>query len=292
MHDRERRVIAHVTENDIIDGLRALGLDGSSPVLVHASLSSFGQVEGGAASVCRALAMVCGTVVMPAGSWDLTGLPMAPPGLERPHNAYSTAPSWDEFDAALAAATPFRDDLPIDRELGVIPETMRRHLEPLRSAHPLFAFIARGACARQVLDAQRLDWPLGPIEALADLDGDVLLLGVTHTANTTIHLAEQRLGRSRFWRYAKSAEGVWMELPNIPGESDAFDDIEPELADCREVRIGDCRARRVAVRDVLATATRLIRSDPAALLGNDPDPTSRTAAALRQRLATLAGEAE
>jgi aminoglycoside 3-N-acetyltransferase len=120
----------------------------------------------------------------------------------------------------------------------------------------------------------------------------VLLLGVTHTVNTTIHLAEQRLGRSCFWRYAKGDEGVWMELPNIPGESGAFDDIEPGLVDVQDVRIGDCLVRRVAVREVLTVAPHLILDDPAALLGDSPDPESRTSAVLRQRLATISRNRE
>jgi aminoglycoside 3-N-acetyltransferase len=109
-------MVTVVTEEDIADGLRSIGLDHSSHVLAHASLRSFGHVEGNALSVCRALGTVCGTVMMPAGSWDLTGLPMAPPGLVRPFNACRTASSWDEFDAAVTRATPFRDDLPIDRD--------------------------------------------------------------------------------------------------------------------------------------------------------------------------------
>jgi aminoglycoside 3-N-acetyltransferase len=79
----------------------------------------------------------------------------------------------------------------------------------------------------------------------------VLLLGVSHTSNTTIHLAEQYLGRSRFYRYAKSADGLWAELPNIPGASHEFDAIE---------------------------------ADPAGLLCTN-DPTCRCAAALQQRMA-------
>ena len=55
------------------------------------------------------------------------------------------------------------------------------------------------------------------------LGGAVLLRDVDHTFNTTIHLAEQRLGRSCFYRYAKLDDGVWMALPNIPGQSHRFD---------------------------------------------------------------------
>ncbi len=280
-------MIDSVTEQDIIRGLQALGLSSSSAVIVHSSLRSFGHVDGGALAVCRALVATCGTLLLPAGSWDVTGVP-PPPGLRRPLNASRMDVSWPEFDVALACAVPFSDDLPIDRELGRIPETMRGMMPHVRSSHPMMSYIALGHHAAALIEAQQLDWPLGPIETLADLDGDVLLLGVSHTSNTAIHLAEQRLGRSRFWRYAKAHESVWMELPNIPGDSDGFDDIEPELrAVTRAVRIGGCLARRVAVRDVLAAATRMILHDPGALLRPDADPDSRSAAALRQRLLWL-----
>ncbi len=281
-------MIRSVTEQDVRDGLRLLGLNESPAVIVHSSLKSFGRVEGGALTVCRALVSVCRTVLMPAFTDHLTSLRTAPPGLERPDNAYRMAPSWEAFDAALARAVGFSTDLPIDPEIGVVPETLRREVAHVRSLHPMLSFIAVGEHAADLVGAARLYWPLGPIEVLARLGGSVLLLGVGHDRNTAIHLAEQQLGRSRFWRYAKAAEGVWMELPNIPGESDRFTDIESELSEVTsEVRIGLCRARRVAVRDVLATATQMIRADPAALLSASADAESRAAAALRQRLATL-----
>lgn len=276
-----------VTAQDIVYGLRALGLDQSSTVLVHSSLRSFGHVAGGASSVCDAIATTCGTAMFPAATWDLTGLSMAPPGLVRPHNAYRNASSWDEFDAVVNDASPFSRNLPIDRELGIIPETVRMTLSPARSLHPLMSYIAIGENARVLLDGQQLDWPLGSIDALEQLDGHVLLLGVGHTSNTAIHLAEQRLGRSRFWRYARTYEGIWIELPNVPGEGGGFSDIEPALSTSLEVRIGACLARCISVRDVIAAATRLILDDPSALLRHSDDAESRYTAALRQRIAYI-----
>jgi aminoglycoside 3-N-acetyltransferase len=270
-----------VTEAELVDGLRKLGLDRASEVIVHSSLSSFGYVDGGAEAVCAALTEVCRTVLMPAGSWDLTGIP-APPGLVRPHNAYWNAEDWLDFDARLSQATSFRADLPIDRWLGTIPETFRLTYSPFRTEHPLFSYQAAGPGAERLLEAQRPDWPLGPIEAL---DGDVLLLGVTHTSNTTIHLAEQYLGRSRFYRYAKSADGLWVELPNISGESHHFDAIEPVLrSETKEIQIGNARIRRIPKQAVLAATRQLVEADPAALLCTD-NPECRCAAALQQRLA-------
>lgn len=272
-----------VTVRDLDDGLRQLGLGRTSSVIVHSSLSSFGHVDGGAAAVCAALTEVCGTVLMPAGTWDLTGIP-APPGLVRPDNAFWNAENWVDFEEKLSAATSFRDDLPVDRWLGTIPETFRQLCSPLRTGHPLFSYQAAGPDAERILAAQRPDWPLGPIEAL---DGDVLLLGVTHTSNTTIHLAEQHLGRSRFYRYAKAANGLWTELPNLPGDSHGFDEIEPLLRPAtREVRIGQARVRRIPKQAVLSATRTLIEADPAALLCTD-DPTCRCTAALHQRLAAL-----
>lgn len=277
--------VSVVTEAEIAEGLRSLELSESSSVLVHASLRSFGYVDGGADAVCRALVETCGTVMMLAGSGDLTRLP-APPGLVRPHNACHTAESWASFDDAMARAVPFSPDLPVDGWLGRVAESLRQEFPHERGAHPLLSFLAVGVHAQRLITAQRVDWPLGPIEELADLDGHVLLLGVGHTSNTTIHLAEQHLRRSRFYRYAKAAPGVWMELPNIPDESDAFDEIEPALAPVTtEALIGTCRARLIAVRDVLACATRLIKSDPAALLCEKDD--CRCSGALRQRLLSL-----
>lgn len=273
---------AEVSQEMITHGLRELGLDRTSSVLVHASLRSFGHVTGGAASVCRALTDVCGTIVVPSGTWDLTGLP-APPGLVRPHNAFYNAESWEDFDRQLAAVVPFSADLPIDQWLGAIPEALRTGFPHVRGNHPLFSFLAVGSHAEQVISAERSDWPLGPIEELEHLEGDVLLLGVGHQANTTMHLAEQQLGRSRFYRYAKVADGVWGEYPHVSGESHRFDDIEPQLLPhTTEVMIGNCRARRISIRAVLETTGRLIREDPAALLCDDPE--CRCGAALQQRL--------
>jgi len=94
-----------VTAYDITQGLKALGIQKSSVVIVHASLRSFGSVEGGAQAVCHAMLSICGTILLPAGSWDLTGIP-APPGLLRPHNAAANAETWQVFDAAVSRAVP------------------------------------------------------------------------------------------------------------------------------------------------------------------------------------------
>jgi aminoglycoside 3-N-acetyltransferase len=258
-----------VTEDLISAGLRELGLDGSSTVVVHSSLRSFGHVDGGADAVCRALVEVCGTVVVPADTWDATEVP-APPGPQRPWNAYWGSATWADHDDAVARAAVFTPDLPIDREMGAVPEALRLGFAHRRTSHPLKGFVATGERADEIVAAQTLDAPLAPIEAVGNTDGDVLLLGVGHTANTAIHLGEQQLGRGRFFRYAKIGPRAWAELPDLCGESHRFDDLEPALRPrTREVVVGGARLRRVSVRDVLDATRAVVGADPRALLCDD-----------------------
>ena len=49
-----------LTQQQIEDGLRALGVMSGMMLEVHSSLSSFGPVEGGAETVIRALKKCCG----------------------------------------------------------------------------------------------------------------------------------------------------------------------------------------------------------------------------------------
>jgi aminoglycoside 3-N-acetyltransferase len=140
-----------------------------------------------------------------------------------------------------------------------------------------------------VLASQTLASPLAPLEDLADRDGDVLLLGVGHWSNTTIHLAEQRCGRSRFWRHGVIGDGVWVELPNIPGDSSAFGRADEMMQPIAVVRIASGEMRRYRMRDICAMVEQAVANDPAALLDRAHPGDERTEAAYRQRLAWLDG---
>jgi aminoglycoside 3-N-acetyltransferase len=80
--------------------------------------------------------------------------------------------------------------------MGVIPELFRTWPGVLRSAHPYLSFAAYGPQAAYLTaDHLNLEMPLGddsPVGRLYELDGYVLLLGVGHDNNTSLHLAEQR----------------------------------------------------------------------------------------------------
>ncbi len=67
-----------VTRDDIVKGLRWLGLGAGDKVMVHSSLRSFGEVEGGAETVLRGAegsGELCGEYIRfrrgprPPGAW-------------------------------------------------------------------------------------------------------------------------------------------------------------------------------------------------------------------------------
>ena len=78
------------------------------------------------------------------------------------------------------------------------------------------------------LESQTMEEPLKPIEMLEEAQGWVLLLGVDHTVNTSIHYAERLAGRKQFVRWALHRDGV-VECPGFPGCSDGFGQLAPGL---------------------------------------------------------------
>ena len=80
--------------------------------------------------------------------------------------------------------------------MGIVAETFWRSPDVLRSDSP-HAFAAIGPRAKEITAAHPLDPPHGlnsPVGRAYELDAQVLLLGVGHYANTTIHLAENLAG--------------------------------------------------------------------------------------------------
>jgi len=193
LHQGEAKAVAKTTgppatRASLLSDLRRLGLAAGSTVLVHSSLSALGWVVGGAEAVVLALEDAvgnAGTLMMPAYSMN------APePSLWRnppvPESWWETVRNeWPPFDRDLSPAV----------RLGTIPETFRHQQGTERSDHPNHSFCARGPNARPLLHNHSLDDSMGeasPLARLYELDGQVLLLGVDHSSNSSLHLAEYR----------------------------------------------------------------------------------------------------
>lgn len=245
-----------LTFRDLITGLRKIELDSARPIIAHASLSAFGRIQGGAETVLGAILATTSTLVMPAFTYKTMVVPEVGP----PDNGMDYGTSY----AANRMAQIFDPDMPVDPLMGALSETLRRHPKSHRSLHPILSFTGIGA--DPALEAQTYAEPLAPIRVLAEEEGWVLLLGVDHTVNTSIHYAERLAGRKQFMRWALTQHGT-RQCPGFPGCSEGFQAIAPKLEGfSRKVQIGSGWIEAIPLTDLVETVCAWIRADPAALL--------------------------
>jgi aminoglycoside 3-N-acetyltransferase len=164
------------TVDTLSHDLRILGLTSGATVLVHSSLSTLGYVAGGARAVVMALLETLGplgTLVVPTHSGELSD------------PRYWSHPAMPAYDADLTAT----------RKMGAIPEMVRHFPHAQRSAHPRVSFCAVGPKAQFITADHGLENGFdehSPLARIYDLGGEILLLGVGHQNNTSLHLAEGR----------------------------------------------------------------------------------------------------
>jgi aminoglycoside 3-N-acetyltransferase len=163
----------------------------------------------------------------------------------------------------------FTPEMPADRLMGAVAETLRRHPQASRSSHPILSFA--GMNAEDAIRSQTLGEPLDPIRELMEAQGWVLLLGVNHTVNTSIHYAERLAGRKQFVRWALTAKGV-QECPGFPGCSNGFQALEPHVEEITQrVSVGPAIIQALPLAQMVEIARALIVANPLALLCDRSD---------------------
>lgn len=257
---------APVTQSDLERTLRQLGAEKHRPIIVHSSLSSLGNMIGGAVAVLGALERVSSTVVMPAFTYYTLVWPK-----QQRNEDWPTHPGED--------GPPFRISSPVSRDIGRIPQAMIERYGSLRSNHPALSFVANGTHAKEILGVQTLEHPYAPIGVLEHLDGLVLLLGVDHRSNTSIHYGEYLAGRPMLERWANTQNGVVRTF--YPNCSAAFNGIEASLSTLRSADLGKATLQVMSVREVVAATKRLIASNPESLLCGYPNCRCQT---VRQKI--------
>jgi len=241
---------------DFSFALRKLAIAPFSPVIVHASLSAFGEVRGGADAVLSALLNTFEILIMPAFTYKTMVVPAeGPPDNGLVYGSYPDANLMAEF---------YHPEMAVDRLMGIVPENLRRRPGVHRSLHPILSFV--GVNASFILERQTINEPLTPIQLLMEEHGWVLLLGVDHTVSTGIHLGERLAGRKQFVRWALTPDGV-LECPHFPGCSDGFNQIAPHLSSMiRQEQVGGSFIQAVPLPGLIAVAKDLVEMDPWALL--------------------------
>jgi aminoglycoside 3-N-acetyltransferase len=241
--------------DSICRDLERLGVKAGMTLIVHSSLSKLGFVVGGAQTVVMALERTLGeggTLVMPAFTADLSDpvLWSAPP----------VPAAWHGFVRSNMPA--FEPDLTATLQMGATVECFRRQQGTLRSNHPFSSWVARGGHAARITADQSLAHSSGegsPPARLYELDAWVLLLGVGHDNNSSLHLAEFR---NRFAPAKKTTRGYparcpdggtqWREYEDIFLYENDFESIgaafEAHDPDCVRGAVGDAPARLMRQR--------------------------------------------
>lgn len=240
---------------DFTSALESLKL-GKRPAIAHASLRSFGKIQGGAETVLNALLASVSGLIMPTFTYKTMIIPEVGP----PNNGLAYGMQRD----LNRMAESFSYDMPVDPLIGTLSETLRRSPSAIRTAHPILSFA--GINVNDALIIQTIYNPFAPIGWLADHDGWVLLLGVDHTVNTSIHYAEKMAERHQFVRWAFIQNRI-VQCRGFPGCSNGFENIRTDVEQFScWVEVGDSFIEAIPLRPLLQAVEARIKKDPLDLL--------------------------
>ena len=219
--------------------LLELGVKRGVVLLVHTSFSKVKPVEGGSSGLISALRAALGsegTLVMPSMSYD--------------------------------------DDHPYDKttspcpEMGIVADTFWR-LSGVQRSDNNHAFSAIGPLAGQITAPHPIDHPHGldsPVGRVYQLDGQILLLGVEHDSNTTIHLAESLAGvryrRAKYITILKDGIASRFDFQEIDHCCQNFVLADGWLDERRLQNygtVGHAKTRLIRSRDIVSAVTERIK---------------------------------
>jgi aminoglycoside 3-N-acetyltransferase len=160
----------HTTASLLVQ-LERMGIDRNGTILVHSSMKSIGEVDGGADTVLDALSeyMKDGLLVLPTHTWSYINA-------DNPKYHVESSPVC----------------------VGLLPELFRKRPGVVRSYHPTHSVAALGAEASSYSAGdERFDTPCHRASAwgkLLDRGAKILLVGVDLRSNTFIHGIEEWAG--------------------------------------------------------------------------------------------------
>lgn len=245
------------TRGSLVKDLQELGVEKGMTLIVHSSLSSLGWVCGGPVSVIQALMDVVGsegTILMPTQTVDNSD----PSHWENPPVPEAW---WEIIRQNMPAFSP---EYTPTRSMGRIVETFRTYPGVKRSNHPTYSFAAWGKHADYILSEQPLEEGFGersPLAKIFELEGDILLLGVGHDSNTSLHLAEHSILNPKMVKKGtalfEDGVRVWKEYTELEYDSDVFEKLGEDFEKQYSVisgKVGNSPTKLIKQKDIVTFA--------------------------------------
>ncbi|BBH19175.1 AAC(3) family N-acetyltransferase [Paenibacillus baekrokdamisoli] len=246
------------TVSSLTEDFTGLGVAKGMTLLVHSSLKSLNRwIVGGPPAVIHALEEAIGeegTLVMPTHTSDLSD----PTLWENPPVPKAW---WDTIRKEMPA---FDRDLTPTWGMGAVAECFRKQDGTHRSNHPQVSFAARGPEALFITGDHSLPYGLGeqsPLARLYDRNAWVLLIGVNHDNNTSLHLAEYRSDyphkkQTKLETACKvNGQREWVSFDDISFDTEDFIEIgqafEQASGLVRIGTIGDATVRLMPQRELV-----------------------------------------
>jgi len=238
-----------MSDSEPVRQLLDVGVERGGVLIVHTAFSKVAPIDGGPLGLIEALCTALGangTLLMPSMS--------------------------DDDD------TPFDPRTAACRSLGIVADSFWRLPGVLRSDNP-HGFAAYGPAAPALTRPHSLDVPHGPDSPpgrVYELDGQILLLGVGHDANTSVHLAEAIAGvRYRIPKYltvlvdGQPVRHAYAETDHCCENFQKLDAWLESAGKQRRGRVGHAEARLMRSRDLVDTAVLQLRAEETVFLHPD-----------------------
>ncbi len=229
---------------------------------IHSSLSSFGHLEDGAATILQALLAEECTLLVPTFSYAAFAIaPPADPAMRPLRNGLD----YDHSSTIYLGAGPevyTQETQEIDMTMGAFPRAIVESPGRIRGAHALNSFAAIGPLAHELIAGQSSSDVYAPLRVLTKMRGTILLMGVGLERMTFLHYAEQEAGRTLFRRWANGPDHRPLMVA-VGGCSEGFERLAPWLAAYeRQALVGQSLWRIFPARETLQAATQAIQSYP------------------------------
>lgn len=219
-------------------------------LLVHSSMKSIGEVDGGADAVLDALMayFAPGLLAFPALTWSVAD-----------------------------QQTPVFDVLHSESQVGLLPEMFRKRPNVWRSWHPTHSMAACGADAQAFTARDHLNHtPCGELSSwhqLIERDARILMIGCDLTTCTLLHGVEEWCGvpgrlaePAQFTVVAPDGSRLKVSSsPHIGFPSEQYGRAEPALRGSgalTDARFGDARALVLSARKAYDTVRDLLHQNP------------------------------